>query len=103
MRTLIAVSLFWVWERSFCDWATIPVGRWVSRTAESVLLTCCPPAPCDRNVSTRISSQLSSIGASSSGSGITSTSPNVVCRRFWASNGLIRTSRWTPRSARSQP
>ena len=27
----------------------------------------------------------------------------MVCRRFCESNGLIRTSRWTPRSARSQP
>src|SRR5436305_112630 len=26
----------------------MPVGRWVSRTAEPVLLTCCPPAPCAR-------------------------------------------------------
>ena len=40
---------------------------------------------------------------SSSTSGSTSTSANVVWRRFWASNGLIRTRRWTPRSGRSQP
>ena len=45
MRTLIAISLFWVWLRSFWLWATMLVGRWVRRTAESVLLTCWPPAP----------------------------------------------------------
>ena len=99
----MAISLFWVWLRSFWLWATIPVGRWVRRTAESVLLTCCPPAPCERNVSTRIWSQSSSISTSSSASGRTSTSANVVWRRFCESNGLIRTRRWTPRSARSQP
>ncbi|MNC96169.1 hypothetical protein D3C83_134640 [compost metagenome] len=32
-------------ERSFCDATTMLVGRWVMRTAESVLFTCCPPAP----------------------------------------------------------
>ena len=103
MRTLIAISLFWVWLRSFWLWATMLVGRWVRRTAESVLLTCWPPAPCERNVSTRISSQSSSISTSSSTSGSTSTSANVVWRRFCESNGLMRTSRCTPRSARSQP
>ncbi|OGO52183.1 MAG: hypothetical protein A2V84_02780 [Chloroflexi bacterium RBG_16_70_13] len=81
----MAVSLFWVWLRSFWLWATIPVGRWVRRTAESVLLTCWPPAPCERKVSTRISSQSSSISAVSSTSGRTSTRANVVWRRFWAS------------------
>ena len=27
MRTLIAISLFWVWLRSFWLWATIPVAQ----------------------------------------------------------------------------
>ncbi len=44
-RICIAVALFCAWERSFWLWATIPVGVWVTRTAESVLLTCWPPAP----------------------------------------------------------
>ncbi len=35
--------------------------------------------------------------------GITSRLANDVCRRFCASNGEIRTSRWTPRSADSSP
>ena len=34
---------------------TIPDGKWVIRTAESVLLTCWPPAPDDRKVSMRMS------------------------------------------------
>ena len=31
----------------------MPVGKWVMRTAESVLLMCCPPAPLARKVSMR--------------------------------------------------
>ena len=44
----IAVARFWVCERSFWHWTTILLGRWVIRTAESVLFTCCPPAPLAR-------------------------------------------------------
>ena len=44
----MATSRFWVWERSFWQVTTIPVGRCVRRTAEEVLLTCCPPAPEER-------------------------------------------------------
>jgi hypothetical protein len=36
------------WERSFWTATTIPVGRWVMRTAESVVLTPCPPGPEER-------------------------------------------------------
>ena len=32
-------------DRSFWQATTIPVGMWVIRTALSVVLTCCPPAP----------------------------------------------------------
>ena len=64
-RRLLVLGL----DRSFWLWATIPVGRWVRRTAESVLLTCWPPAPWERNVSTRISSQSSSISTSLLGLG----------------------------------
>ena len=52
-RICIARALFWCWLRSFWHETTIPVGRWVRRTAESVLLTCWPPAPDDRYVSIR--------------------------------------------------
>ena len=40
---------------------------------------------------------------SSSASGATSSCANAVWRRDWASNGEIRTSRWTPRSAANRP
>lgn len=36
------------WERSFWHVTTIPVGIWVIRIAEEVLLMCWPPAPLDR-------------------------------------------------------
>ena len=81
----------------------MPVGRWVRRTAESVLLTCWPPAPLARYVSTRSSFSSISTAASSGTSGMTSTSAKLVCRRFCESYGLIRTSRCTPRSLRSRP
>ena len=35
-------------ERSSWHSTTMPLGRWVMRIAESVLLTCCPPAPEER-------------------------------------------------------
>ncbi len=41
----MAVCLFAPCERSFWHWTTVPVGLCVMRTAESVLFTCCPPAP----------------------------------------------------------
>ena len=44
----MAVALFCIWLRSFWQETTIPVGRWVSRTAESVVFTPCPPGPLDR-------------------------------------------------------
>ena len=43
----MASSRFWVAERSFWQVTTIPVGRWVSRIADSVFWTCWPPAPDD--------------------------------------------------------
>jgi hypothetical protein len=43
----MGISRFWC-----CDFwllvVTTPVGIWVMRTAESVVLTCCPPAPDER-------------------------------------------------------
>ncbi len=44
----MATSRLRIWLRSFWQETTIPVGRWVMRTAESVTLTCCPPAPLER-------------------------------------------------------
>ena len=50
----------------------MPVGRWVMRTAESVVLTCWPPAPDERIVSMRMSSLRISMSMSSA-SGSTAT------------------------------
>ena len=46
--TCRALALFWSWLFSSCIDTTRPVGRWVMRTAESVVLTDCPPGPDDR-------------------------------------------------------
>ena len=75
------------------------------RTAESVVFTPCPPGPLERYTSIRrsASSTSTSSASASSSAGITSSDANDVWRRFCASNGLIRTSRWTPRSAESSP
>ena len=54
-------------------------------------------------MSTRSSFSSISRLASSGTSGRTSTSAKLVCRRFCESNGLIRTSRCTPRSLRRRP
>ena len=99
----IAVALFDVCERSFWHWTTMPVGRCVMRTAESVLFTCCPPAPLERYVSMRSSDSSISTGASSGRSGATTICANAVCRRWAESNGDWRTRRCTPRSAFSVP
>src|SRR3546814_10408948 len=45
----IAVSRFWCWLRPVWQATTVLVGMWVMRTADSVLLTCWPPAPEDRS------------------------------------------------------
>ena len=42
-------------ERSSWQTTAMPVGMCVRRTADSVLLTCWPPAPCERMVSMRTS------------------------------------------------
>ena len=44
----MAVSRFLSWERSFWQATTMPVGRCVMRTAESAVLTPCPPGPDER-------------------------------------------------------
>ena len=41
-------SLFCSWLFSFWQLDTMPVGTWVIRTAESVVLTLCPPGPLER-------------------------------------------------------
>src|SRR3990170_677843 len=98
----MAVSRFLSWERSFWQATTIPVGRWVMRTAESAVLTPCPPGPEERYTSTRMSSSLTTTSTSST-SGMTATDANDVCRRLEASNGEIRISRCTPISLLRYP
>src|SRR3989454_392801 len=100
---LSAVALFLNWLRSFWHCTTILVGRCVIRTAEDVLLTCCPPFPEARYTSIRRSSSLISISMSSSTTGYTNTDAKDVWRRDCASNGEMRTRRWTPFSAFSSP
>ncbi len=46
--TRMPASRFCSWLFSFCIETTMPVGRWVIRTAESVVLTDWPPGPLDR-------------------------------------------------------
>ena len=90
-----AVSRLRSWERSFWHATTMPVGRCVMRTAESAVLTPCPPGPDERYTSTRISSSRTTTSTSST-SGITATDAKDVCRRFEASKGEMRMSRCTP-------
>ena len=44
----MAFARFLICERSSWQVTTSPVGRWVSRTAESVVLTPWPPGPEER-------------------------------------------------------
>ena len=81
----------------------MPVGMCVMRTAESVVLTLCPPGPEDRKTSTRISFSGMSTWSVCSTTGSTSTPAKEVCRRPWLSNGEMRTSRWVPCSTESVP
>ena len=75
----------------------MPVGRWVMRTAESVLLTCWPPAPDARMVSMRMSSGRISMSTSSA-SGSTATVAAEVWMRPPASVAGTRCTRCTPHS-----
>ena len=76
--------------------ATMPVGRWVMRTAESVLLMCWPPAPEARKVSIRRSAGLRATSPTSSASGITATVQAEVWMRPWVSVSGTRWTRWPP-------
>ncbi len=60
-----ADSLFCSWLFSFWQDTTVPVGRCVMRTAESVVLTLWPPGPEERKTSIRRSFGLTSTSTSS--------------------------------------
>ena len=99
----MAAARFWIWDFSSCMETTRPVGMWVMRTAESVVLTDCPPGPEERKTSTRMSVSGTSMWSVDSMSGMTSTAAKEVCRRPWLSKGLMRTSRCVPPSTESVP
>src|SRR5258705_11791605 len=98
-----ACALFLGCERPAWQTTATPVGIWVRRTADSVLLTCCPPAPPERMVSVRTSDSLMSILMLSSTTGKIATEENEVCRRALESYGDIRNNRCTPASVFSPP
>ncbi len=75
----------------------MPLGMWVMRIADSVLLTCWPPAPWDRMVSIFRSSGLISMSTSST-SGSTATVAAEVWMRPCASVSGTRCTRCTPDS-----
>jgi hypothetical protein len=93
----MALALFLIWERSSWQVTTSPVGTWVMRTAESVVLTPCPPGPEDRYTSTRMSFS-STLMSTSSASGRTATVTVEVWMRPLDSVAGTRWTRWTPRS-----
>lgn len=71
-----AAALFLNWLRDLLEVAISPVGRWVSRTPDSVRFWCCPPFPPAVKVSTR---HCSSSSSSESGKGNGEGDP-----RFWS-------------------
>src|SRR5659263_754002 len=93
----MAFDLFFNWDFSSWHWTTRPVGTCVIRTAESVVLTLCPPGPEERNTSTRRSSGWIWTSTSSA-SGITATVTVDVWIRPPASVAGTRWTRWTPLS-----
>ncbi len=68
----MAFCLFWSCDFSSCIATTSPLGRWVMRTAESVVFTLCPPGPVERMTSILRSASWMSISTSSA-SGMTAT------------------------------
>src|SRR5712692_2117542 len=76
----MAVSRLRSCERSFWHDTTMLVGRCVMRTAESAVLTPCPPGPDERKTSIRSSSSRT-LTSTSSTSGVTATDAKLVWRR----------------------
>src|SRR6266571_4755790 len=97
LRYRMAFSRFWSWDRSSCISTLIPVGLWVIRTAESVVLTDCPPGPEERYTSmSRSSGRIST--STSSASGRTATVAVEVWMRPLDSVTGTRCTRWVPDS-----
>ena len=93
----MACSLFCSWLFSFWQDTTMPVGRCVIRTAESVVFTLWPPGPDERNTSTRRSAG-SMVTSTGSASGMTSTPAAEVWIRPCDSVTGTRCTRCTPPS-----
>ena len=98
-RRFIALSRLACWLRSVCDSTTTPLGTWVMRIADSVLLTCWPPAPELRKVSTLRSAGLITISVSLAGSiAMIATVAAEVWMRPCDSVAGTRCTRWVPDS-----
>jgi hypothetical protein len=93
----MAFSRFWIWDFSSCMATTMPVGRWVTRTAESVVLTDWPPGPVERYTST-LRSRSSMVTSTGSASGRTLTPAAEVWMRPCDSVTGTRCTRCTPAS-----
>ena len=96
-RTFSALSLFLSCDFSSWQEITIPVGIWVRRTAESVVLTHCPPFPDARNTS-NLQSFISRWKSISSASGMIATVMVEVWIRPPDSVSGTRCTRCTPLS-----
>ena len=82
----------------------MPVGMWVRRTAESVVLTrlaagAAGAVDVDPDLVLR---DVDLVGLLDHRDHLDARR-SEVCRRPWLSNGLIRTSRWVPASTLSVP
>jgi hypothetical protein len=102
-----ATDRFRCWLRSSRAVTTIPVGRWVSRTALSVTFWCCPPGPPARKVSTRhwASSSRSSAGGGSGRGGGTGADGGGVASMVGmdpVEPQRVPVGGWTPRRS-AQP
>src|SRR5690606_2569691 len=95
--TVIAFARFCSWLFSSCIDTTSPVGRWVIRTAESVVLTDCPPGPEARHTSPCRSAG-STWTSTSSASGSPAPVAEQVCTRPCDSVTGTRCTRWGPAS-----
>ena len=93
----IAIARFLSCDFSCWHFTTTPVGLCVRRTALSVVLTLCPPAPVERITSIWMSAGLIWTSTSSA-SGITATVTVLVWMRPCASVAGTRWTRCTPDS-----
>src|SRR5664280_2701675 len=95
--TRSALARFLICDFSSWQETTSPVGRWVRRTAEYVVLTDWPPGPEEQKVSIRTSLG-SSLTSTSSASASTATVMAEVCTRPCCSVTGTRCTRCTPLS-----